>query len=219
MAKLNKEKAPKAELDLSDVRTIVGMDLSWTGLAMCAMAARAGSHKPISECVIATKPGDYESQQERLHELLRRVEAEMDAASGMRPIGEGVLAVIEGYAMGSKTRPQMAGELAGAVKLLLWRLGIPMLVVPPTVLKKHVMGKGVGAKEQMMLQAFKRWQYESQDNNACDAYCLAQMGRHAVQGGHTKGFVELMGKCEVVPVRARMVELELGSNGLRIVPA
>ena len=219
MAKLNREKAPKAELDLSRVRTIVGMDLSWTGLAVCAMAARSDNYRPISECVIATKPGDYESQQERLHELLRRVEEEMNAASGVYSIGEGVLAVIEGYAMGSKTRPQMAGELAGAVKLLLWRLGIPMLVVPPTVLKKHVLGKGVGAKEQMMLQAYKRWQYESQDNNACDAYCLAQMGRHAVQGGHTKGFSDLMGKCEVVPRRARMVELELGSNGLRIVPA
>jgi Holliday junction resolvasome, endonuclease subunit len=47
--------------------------------------------------------------------------------------------------------------------------------VAPSTLKKFVLGKGVGKKEQVMMQVFKRWGYESETNNIADAYVLAKI--------------------------------------------
>jgi len=50
--------------------------------------------------------------------------------------------------------------------------------VAPTELKMFVAGKGKGncKKELILLKTFKRWGVEFEDNNLCDAYCLARFG-------------------------------------------
>ena len=49
--------------------------------------------------------------------------------------------------------------------------------VPPSTLKKFVTGKGNAKKDQMMLAIYKRWGTEFDNNDAADAYALAQYGR------------------------------------------
>jgi crossover junction endodeoxyribonuclease RuvC len=48
-------------------------------------------------------------------------------------------------------------------------------VIPSTVLKKFITGKGNVKKEQMLLQVYKKFGVEFHDNNLCDAYCLCRM--------------------------------------------
>lgn len=83
---------------------------------------------------------------------------------------------MEGYAFGSQMA-NMLGELGGMVKLtLLEDFGLYPLIVPPTVLKKYVTGKGNGVpKSQMLLYVYKKWGVELTDDNAADSYSLARL--------------------------------------------
>ena len=82
-------------------------------------------------------------------------------------------------------------ELAAAVKLFLYTHfdGTPNLrtplVVPPMTLKKYATGKGTSKKQEMLLQMYKRWGVEFNDDNAADSYALARLA-----SGNTLGAVE-----------------------------
>jgi Holliday junction resolvasome RuvABC endonuclease subunit len=68
------------------------------------------------------------------------------------------------------------GELAALVKLTLWDWDkILPLQIPPMTLKKYASGKGTSKKQEMMLQIYKRWGVEINDDNAADAYSLARL--------------------------------------------
>ena len=68
------------------------------------------------------------------------------------------------------------GELAALVKLSFWDAGkVTPLQIPPMTLKKYASGKGTSKKQEMLLQIFKRWGIEFNDDNAADAYALARL--------------------------------------------
>jgi len=75
------------------------------------------------------------------------------------------------------------GELSAVVKLTLWdyfdfsktpNLKTP-LQIPPMTLKKYATGKGTAKKQEMLLQMYKRWGVEFNDDNAADSYALARL--------------------------------------------
>lgn len=81
------------------------------------------------------------------------------------------------------------GELAATVKLEMYtyfddianvfpappqHLRTP-LQVPPMTLKKYATGKGTSKKQEMLMQIYKRWNVEFNDDNAADAYALARL--------------------------------------------
>lgn len=91
---------------------------------------------------------------------------------------------IEGYAFGSQMA-NMLGELGGAVKLALREVYGPQfpncrypLIVPPTSLKKYITGKGRVDKNQILLQVYKKWDVEFNNDNAADSYGLARIVRN-----------------------------------------
>jgi hypothetical protein len=49
------------------------------------------------------------------------------------------------------------------------------LKVPPMTLKKYASGKGNSKKQEMLLQIYKRWGIEFNDDNAADSYALARL--------------------------------------------
>ena len=68
------------------------------------------------------------------------------------------------------------GELSAVVKLVLWYNHTePPLQIPPMTLKKYASGKGNAKKQEMLLQIYKRWGVEFNDDNAADAYALARL--------------------------------------------
>lgn len=83
----------------------------------------------------------------------------------------------------------MLGELSGLVKITCWwyfdgtnnsvipyppHLRVP-LQIPPMTLKKFAAGKGNAKKQEMLLQIYKRWGIEFNNDNAADAYALARL--------------------------------------------
>jgi hypothetical protein len=86
---------------------------------------------------------------------------------------------MEGYAYSSQMA-HLAGELGGVVKFALHSHltgnGQLPLIVPPTTLKKYVAGKGTGvSKSQMLLNVYKKWGVEFDDDNAADSFSLAMI--------------------------------------------
>lgn len=80
-------------------------------------------------------------------------------------------------------------QLAGVVRVSIWdyfdansnsiipfaeELRRPYLI-PPMTLKKYATGKGTSKKQEMLLQMYKRWGVEFNDDNAADAYALARL--------------------------------------------
>jgi Holliday junction resolvasome RuvABC endonuclease subunit len=68
------------------------------------------------------------------------------------------------------------GELSATVKLTLYRRWeVLPLQVPPMTLKKYATGKGNSKKQEMLMQMYKRWGVEFNDDNAADAYALSRV--------------------------------------------
>lgn len=76
------------------------------------------------------------------------------------------------------------GELSAVVKIVFWEffndwdhqdhLRVP-LQVPPMTLKKYAAGKGNAKKQEMLMQIYKRYGVEFNDDNAADSYALARV--------------------------------------------
>ncbi len=163
-----------------------GIDPSWTGLAMVAID---DSGALVSRRTVETVKKAFPSQQARLWHLTEAVhEWLLDLEKHDQPIR----CAVEGYSMGSKNGREMAGELGGQVRLALWLRGIPFRDVPPTTLKAFVTGKGNADKEVMLREVYKRWGYDADDNNDCDAYALARYEMAAAEP--TAGFAKLLAK-------------------------
>lgn len=87
--------------------------------------------------------------------------------------------VMEGYAPSSKFNRETMGELGGVVKLVLAEI-MPMErlhIATPSALKKFVTGSGSAAKDNMLLQVYKKWGVEYKSNDLADAYGLMQIAR------------------------------------------
>ena len=88
------------------------------------------------------------------------------------------------------------GELSATIRLALYDhyddlLRFP-LKVPPMTLKKYAAGKGNAKKQEMLLQIYKRWGIEFNDDNAADSYALARLVSGNIEGAIEKAVVEQM---------------------------
>ena len=94
---------------------------------------------------------------------------------------------MEGYSAASKFGREQAGELGAIVKLSIYDffdrfddghgdLRYPT-IVQPSSLKKFVTGSGAAKKNNMLLAVYKKWGFETSDDNLADAYSLAQLAR------------------------------------------
>lgn len=96
--------------------------------------------------------------------ILRQVELE-------RPI----LIVIEGYAFEARDPGRVLGELGGLVKAGIRKIGIPYLVLGPTVIKA-ASGSGRADKDAMVAAARALTKNHITDHNAADAVMASCVG-------------------------------------------
>jgi Holliday junction resolvasome RuvABC endonuclease subunit len=96
------------------------------------------------------------------------------------------------------------GELAATVKLACWdyfdsnvnryvpypdHMRVPLQIAPMT-LKKYAAGKGNAKKQEMLMQIYKRWGIEFNDDNAADSYALARLASGNALGAIETAIVE-----------------------------
>lgn len=148
----------------------IGIDQSLTGFAFAAVSV--------------SDPNDYDvwvykspyNGVQRLDDIAHWMRGKFNLLAAHRVVD----VAMEGTVLASHSA-LVLGELAATVKLTLWYLfrdetpiRVP-LQIPPMTLKKYASGKGTSKKQEMLMQIYKRWQVEFNDDNAADAYALARL--------------------------------------------
>lgn len=80
---------------------------------------------------------------------------------------------MEGYSY-SKFNMAILGELGGVIKLAFYHSGIPITIYQPTVVKKFMCGTGNAKKELMLKQVYKKFGFDTDDDNLADAFAIAR---------------------------------------------
>lgn len=87
-----------------------------------------------------------------------------------------ILVIFEDLAFAAHDRNHERAGLANLVRWMLWRKGIPYLLISPATCKKFSTGSGKGDKSRVQLAVFKRWGVDCEDDNQADAYALLRIG-------------------------------------------
>jgi len=151
-----------------------GLDLSLTGTGFVVINKKGTI---VNKSLFSTT--SKQSTEERI------VSIASDIEKGIRkfcPKKEETIFYVEGLAFGARGRAML--ELAALhyyIRIFLYKNKFNYKMISPTEVKKFVSGKGNTKKELMLLKAYKKWGETFEDNNLCDAYCLA---RYAI---HTEG--------------------------------
>jgi Holliday junction resolvasome RuvABC endonuclease subunit len=157
----------------------IGIDQSLTGFAFSAVNVL----DPEKHATWVYK-SEYKGVQ-RLNDISEWMVSKLDyLAANKNPIYD---IAMEGTVLQSQAA-LVLGELAATVKLTLFTYfdDIPEsflrtpLQIPPMTLKKYAAGKGNAKKQEMLMQIYKRWGLEFNDDNAADAYALARLAGECV---------------------------------------
>lgn len=138
----------------------LGLDLSLTSTGYC--------NKGVADCISFDVTGP-----ERLWRFKRAIE---DVTIKFNKL-DGV--IIEGYSFASRnSQAHSIGELGGVVRLLIWELGIPYAIIPPTSRAKFATGKGNASKNEVISNVSAKtgiiWSNPGADDK-CDAWILEEM--------------------------------------------
>lgn len=166
--------------NLTGDEVAVGIDQSLTGFAMSAVSLSEPScHKTIVYKSPYKGVQRLSDIQQVMYEFFRDLSDEGFSVTDI---------AMEGTVLASQSA-LVLGELSATVKLELYNhfegimnyfpeppqhLRTPLLI-PPMTLKKYATGKGTAKKQEMLMQIFKRWGVEFNDDNAADAYALARL--------------------------------------------
>jgi crossover junction endodeoxyribonuclease RuvC len=95
--------------------------------------------------------------------------------------------VLEGYSFASRnSQAHSIGELGGVIRLLLWELGKPTVIIPPTCRAKFATGKGNASKNEVISNVSAKtgiiWSNPGADDR-CDAWILEEMVAVHLGGG------------------------------------
>ena len=111
---------------------------------------------------------------------LRGVQRLAYIRDGLRDLLKGkeiTQAAREGYSYGSVGTGRVfeLGEIGGVLDLMLHDLRIPSIAIPPTSLKLAITGSGAASKDKVRQSVFKRFGWDIDQDDKCDAYSLAQV--------------------------------------------
>ena len=142
----------------------VGMDPSYNGFAIVIIDKDA----KIIDQILLKSNTEYEAE-DRIIQLEK-------GFVFLAQLNELQTVYIEGpaYSSNGGFALQM-GALHYYLRIFFRKNNINFKVITPGTLKKFITGKGTAKKELMLLNVYKKWNVEFEDNNLCDAYSLARL--------------------------------------------
>jgi Holliday junction resolvasome RuvABC endonuclease subunit len=153
----------------------VGLDLSLRGPGVCVVNGHPDSKigEGLDAETTMIRAGEDVDGPERLSVVCRSIWSWLHARNALAP---GRVFVVEGYAFGATSKAHSIGELGGCVRKMIWESGGNLVIIPPSTLKRFLTGKGVGDKNIVLKHVFKRWGFDVDDDNECDAFGCALLG-------------------------------------------
>jgi Holliday junction resolvasome RuvABC endonuclease subunit len=144
---------------------VLGLDLSLTGTGMCVVQSNAGDGKGLLATINTTAKTRTEDRLITIRHTIAQASSGVDAA------------IIEGLSYGSVGGAQAErSALHWMVRVDLYQLGVPYVVVTPMSLKKFVCGTAKAEKSMMIREVYRRWNVVAANDNEADAAALAHLG-------------------------------------------
>ena len=163
----------EAVCDLKKELVFVGIDHSMTGTGVVVLDQDGCI---IEQKLIKTSSNDIDE---------KRMTHIMDELSFIPNIIRLKRVYIEGPSFASKGQAVLQmGALHYLIRIFLYRKKVKYKVVPPNTLKKFITGKGHAKKEHMLLNIYKKFGIEFEDNNIADAFSLAKMALEEYKNEH-----------------------------------
>jgi Holliday junction resolvasome RuvABC endonuclease subunit len=161
-----KQTNPKVFGEISETtrKVAIGIDQSLTGFAMSIVDVESPKHH---------RTYVYKSPYKGVLRL-KDIQLFMQNVISTCSVYTVVDVAMEGTVLASHSA-LVLGELSATVKLQLLENKRAPLQIPPMTLKKYASGKGTSKKQEMLMQIYKRWGVEFNDDNAADAYALARL--------------------------------------------
>lgn len=145
--------------------TYIGLDLAFANNGFCCIDENGN----IIQQEVITFPKDVLFDEQKLIFLSEKITKLVETYNPAR-------ICIEGLSFGSNGKSvSQIGALHYLIRIFLFKFSFKYRIVPPTQLKKYITGTGQCKKELMLLKTYKKFGIEFEDNNLCDAYCLARM--------------------------------------------
>lgn len=147
----------------------VGIDQSLTSTGLCVFDEQATL---LHQGCVGTSAGRSPMEEvERFITLFNRVHQAITTAAANRP----VCVVMEDFAFSQPHNMAALGGLGWHFRIMMSRTAWHFAACGTSTLKKVATGKGGVPKEQVILGVYKRWAFESSDNNVADAYVLGRI--------------------------------------------
>jgi len=147
----------------------VGLDQSYTGSGVVMFGPDG---KLIDHTLIETKPGPKPMDQiDRITGIFQTIYQWVNERKSNLP----VCVVMEDFAFAQANQMAALGGLGWHLRIMMSRAGWHFATCPTSVLKKVATGKGNSEKEVVMMCVYKRWTFESSDNNVADAFVLGKL--------------------------------------------
>jgi Holliday junction resolvasome RuvABC endonuclease subunit len=152
------------------IKYYLGLDLSLTSTGF-VLADKKCNH--ILNATITSRPKD--PIEVRLYRICQDIIVLIKAHVG--PHHKIKLAAIEGLSV--RGAGQRTLQLAGLHYYVRAELAVnfptmKIAIVPPKTLKKFIANDGNSQKDKMMLCAYKRWKFDANNSDECDAFCLTR---------------------------------------------
>jgi len=159
---------------------IIGIDISLTGTGVVVLK----NDQVDSELLIKSKPPEEKNNVTEIERLVLIVNKIEDIIEKYKPD----LVSIENMAFGVRNATSLTqlSYINYAIRAYLWASNIKFILVAPKSLKKFITGNGNADKEEMMLEVFQKYKIAFTEDNCCDAFCLAVVGRTILNNSATK---------------------------------
>lgn len=154
---------------MSEENVYVGLDLSFTS---SGVAVKQGNK--ITVGTIKTDPKNFSNDIERIVHIRNKVFEKIPENVSIICIED----IFAGLHPGSGMRLAM---LAAIVRLAMYEKGIKFFTCAPTSLKKFITGKGVGQKDMIVKEVYKKYGLDVEGNDDADAVVLCHIAENLHQ--------------------------------------
>ena len=152
------------ECGKQEIKNVMGLDASLTNSGYAVRYKEEGKFHSITG--IMKSPKVDARRLKYFYDEFKAKLAELDVN----------LIIKEGYAYDKANRSHAIGELGGVLALAAFENKVPIIFVAPTTLKKFITGSGKGKKSAIMKDVYKKWKFDTSDDNIADAYGLMKIG-------------------------------------------
>lgn len=153
--------------------------------------------------VIGSSSEDYESYLIKPHNKMkgpRRLGHNRDAICELLYENDVTFVAMEDFAHGAKFQAHQLGTNQGVIRLAIYEMGLPLLLVGVNTLKMFVTGKGKASKDVMIKEVFKNWGFDTESNDLADAFAVRMFLESYMAEKWTKKFRGMVKKdCVVLP--------------------